>query len=520
MKQMNGLDRMFINVETNRLPMDMFGILTLDPSTAPDGHDFARFRTEMAARLPKIPVFTRRAVSAPFGAGHEHWIVDRNFTIDRHLKHLGVPAPYDLSALCDLAVSLVDEPLDRSRPLWQMYYVDGLADGSAAILLRLHHAAIDGVGGTEMLAELFDTAPLPMNPDLSAFKVNGERVPSQGEMLLRSVPGQLLTPVKLAQRSVPIAIPLLKGLVSRASSAGRSAPKPEVDEPSPPETKSPTGPSPAASRNLLNRLTSSPKRSLAVASLSMSEVKRAKDRFGVTLNDVVLSITSAAVADYLRDRDELPAEPLRVAGPVNIRDEAAESASGNHFAFMVVPIPDIADPVERIRTVSALTAKRKPAPASSKATTRTGRKPTGTVSQVMGLIDALPTGAWLALGQLVNSPAVEAVPPIANFVVSNIPGPREKLYIAGAEITHMYGRTMVGAGIGLFIHCLSYGDSLDFGFTALADLIPDPETIVEGMHRHLSELLNAPTQDSAEPSNLAVLRKTTSAVEKRNRVKR
>ncbi|GAB4677801.1 hypothetical protein K7Z75_11920 [Mycobacterium avium subsp. hominissuis] len=156
-----------------------------------------------------------------------------------------------------------------------MYYVDGLADGSAAILLRLHHAAIDGVGGTEMLSELFDTTPLPMDPDLTAYKVKGERVPSQAEMLLRSVPDQMLTPVKLAQRSVPIAIPLLKGLVSRASSAARTAAKADVDETSPPEKKSPTGPSPAASRNLLNRLTSSPKRSLAVASLSMSEVKRA-----------------------------------------------------------------------------------------------------------------------------------------------------------------------------------------------------------------------------------------------------
>jgi diacylglycerol O-acyltransferase len=497
MKQMNGLDRMFINVETDRLPMDMFGILTLDPSTAPDGHDFARFRAEMAARLPKIPVFTRRAVSAPYGAGHEHWIVDPKFTIDRHLKHLGAPAPYDLAALCELAVSLADEPMDRSRPLWQMYYVDGLADGSAAILLRLHHAAIDGVGGTEMLGELFDTAPLPMNPDLAAYEFTGERVPSQVEMLIRSVPDQVLAPIKLVQRSLPIAIPLVKGLVSRVSSAGRSAPQPDTAEPCDPQQSSPAQTSSAASRNLLNRLTPSPKRSLAVASLSMADVKRAKDQFGVTLNDVVLSITSSAVADYLRDRDELPAQPLRIAGPVNIRDDASEAASGNHFAFMMVSVPDIADPVERIRTVSALTKKSKPAKADSGATTtRTNRKATGTVSHVMELIDVLPSGAWLALGQLVNSPAVEAVPPIANFVVSNIPGPKDKLYIAGAEITHMYGRTMVGAGIGLFIHCLSYGDSLDFGFTALADLIPDPNTIVEGVHRHLSELLNAPAQDS------------------------
>jgi diacylglycerol O-acyltransferase / wax synthase len=510
MKQMNGLDRMFINVETDRLPMDMFGILMLDPSTAPDGHDFARFRAEMAARLPKIPVFTRRAVSAPFGAGHEHWIVDPKFNIDRHLKHLGAPAPFNLAALCDLAVSLVDEPMDRSRPLWQMYYVDGLSDGSAAILLRLHHAAIDGVGGTEMLSELFDTAPLPLDPDLTAREFAGERVPSQVEMLIRSVPEQVLAPIRLVQRSVPVAVPLVKGLVSRVSSAGRSAPKLDREEPSSTERISPQRTPPTNSRLLLNRLAASPKRSLAVASLSMAEVERAKDRFGVTLNDVVLSITSAAVADYLRDREELPAEPLRIAGPVNVRDDAAEAASGNHFAFMMVSIPDIADPVERIRAVSALTAKSKPARGSSGPTTaRTSRKPSGTVSQVMGLIDVLPSSAWLALGQLVNSPAVEAVPPIANFVVSNIPGPKDKLYIAGAEITHMYGRTMVGAGIGLFIHCLSYGGSLDFGFTALADLIPDLDTIVDGVHRHLSELLKAPAPDAIPPKEASVRRRTT-----------
>jgi hypothetical protein len=232
----------------------------------------------------------------------------------------------------------------------------------------------------------------------------------------------------------------------------------------------------------------------------MADMVAAKDRYGVTLNDVELSVTSAAVGDYLRHRDELPGEALRIAGPVKVRDDAAEAASGNHFAFMMVAIPDIADPVERLREVSRLTKKSKPSRPRTKdastsrtsRTSRTARKPSGTVGQVMGLIDVLPSGAWQLLGQLVNSSAVEAVPPIANFVVSNIPGPKDKLYIAGAEITHMYGRTMVGAGVGLFIHCLSYGDTLDFGFTALADLVPDPDTMVQNMHRHLAALLDAP----------------------------
>jgi diacylglycerol O-acyltransferase len=488
---MNGLDRMFLNVESDRLLMDMFGILLLDPSTAPDGHDFQRVRTELSARIPGIPLFTRRPVAAPFSAGHEHWVVDPDFAIDRHLKHIGVPAPYDVSALCELALTLGDERLDRSRPLWQMYYVDGLADGPAAVLIRLHHAAIDGVGGAEMLAELFDSGPLRAGSALKPYPVEGERVPSQAEMLLRSVPDQIMTPVRLIHRALPIVLPLAGGLVSRLGKLTQPAQARGQNSDATPPTSTP--------RSLFNRVTQNPKRSLAVASLPIAELRRVKDHYGVTLNDVVLAVTSAGVADYLRARDELPDEPLRVAGPVNIRDESAEAGSGNHFAFMMVAIPnETADPVERLKAISRMTKKGKPARSPAHAATTT-RKPTGAgLGQVMRLVDALPGGAWAGVREFVNSPAVGAISTVANYVVSNIPGPKEKLYLAGAEITHLYGRTMVGAGIGLFIHCLSYDDTLDFGFTALAELVPDPERLVEGMQHHLTLLTAAIAGEDGE----------------------
>ncbi|MET0317324.1 MAG: wax ester/triacylglycerol synthase domain-containing protein, partial [Rhodococcus fascians] len=316
---MNGLDRMFLNVESDRLPMDMFGILMLDPSTAPDGHDYQRFRAEIAARFPRIPVFTRRPVTAPFAAGHEHWIVDPEFSIDRHLKHIGAPAPYDLSALCQLAMSLGNEPMKRDRPLWEIYYVDGLADGSAAVLMRLHHAVIDGVGGAELLQNMFDSEPLAADPTLVRSVVDGERLPSQAEMLVRAIPDGVITPIKLAQRAFPVVLPLVTGLVSRITKTGSPPP--------PRDTSATSKQSSATARSLFNRPTGSGRRSLAVASVSMADMKAVKERFGVTLNDVVLSITGAAIADYLRDRGESPDFPLKVAGPVNIRDESAESGS-------------------------------------------------------------------------------------------------------------------------------------------------------------------------------------------------
>ena len=483
MQQMSGLDRMFINIESDRLPMDMVVILLLDPSTAPDDHNYDRVRAEVAARVTRIPVFTRRLVMAPFGAGHEHWVVDPDFSIDRHLNHIGAPAPYDLSALRELAVDLADEPLSRDRPLWQMYYVDGLADGSAALLVRLHHAAIDAVGGIEILAEFCDSEPLPADPALTLGTVDGERVPAPAEMLLRSLPDQVTAPIRFAYRALPLTFPLARGLLTRLAKTASRAPAPTDDPPQP---------AGGVPRSLLNRYTANSRRSLALTSIPMADITKAKDCFGVTLNDVVLSITSAAVADYLRDRDELPDEPLRVLGPVNIRDE--DSGSGNHIAAMMVAIPsDIADPVHRLETVSALTEKSKPERTAKDDTAQ--RKPTGTMpGHIMRLIDALPGGLWLAVGHLANmSTVIGALPTVTNYAVTNIPGPREKLYVAGAEVTHLYGRGMVGAGVGLLVHCVSYGGNLDFGFTALADLVPDPDTIADSVQRHFAALLQAAT---------------------------
>jgi hypothetical protein len=187
---------------------------------------------------------------------------------------------------------------------------------------------------------------------------------------------------------------------------------------------------------------------------------------------------------------------------VNIRDESATAGSGNHFAFMMVAIPtEITDPVERLKTVAALTHRAKPARAA-KTDATAARKPTSSgLGNIMRLIDTVPGGVWTAVRELVNSPAIGAIPPVTNYIMSNIPGPKNKLYLAGAQVTHLYGRTMVGGGVGLFIHCISYGDDLDFGFTALAELVPDPNTIADGMLDHVRRLLDAVENNPASPKS-------------------
>lgn len=480
MRRMNGLDRMFLFVESERIPMDLIGMFILDPSTAPDGaHDFQRVRAELAARVTRVPLFTSRPIYAPFAAGHESWLTVGELDIDHHLKHVGVPAPRDFGALCELVSTLVNKPLDRDRPLWHAYYVDGFGDGSAALLLRLHHASIDGVGGMQIMAELFDTEPLPAGSIPAAKTILGERVPLPAELLVRSMPDQLLNGLRLVQHGFPLAVPVIRGLMSRL------LPSAEKRQP-PPEYQPEDGATP---RSLFNRPTKTGKRAVSATSVSMTDVRTITARFCVTVNDVVLSVTNAAVVDYLRARDELPDEPLRVTGPVNIREESATAADGNHFTFMLTAIPDIADPVERLKTVAARTAKARPE-RTARAGDPTVRKPTGAVLEnVMGVLDSLPGATWFALRDLVTSSLFNAVPPVVNYIVSNIPGPKGQLYLAGAEITHIHGRTMVGGGVGLFVFCVSHADTLDFGITTLAELVPDPAQIAEGISHHFAILL-------------------------------
>lgn len=486
MKQMNGLDRMFLAVESDRLPMDLIGIFILDPSTAPDGsHDFERVRAELAARLTRVPLFTNRPLEAPLGRGPELWMT-QEFDIDYHLKHVGVPAPRDFNALCRLASSLVNRPMDRDRPLWQAYYVDGFADGSAALLLRLHHASIDGVGGMQMLEALFDREPLPLDPGLHAQPVAAERVPLPAELFIRSVPDQIVNVVKAVQHGVPLAIPLVRGVLSRALGS----------KPDKPATPKPPGPA----RSLFNRPTRTTNRAVAGTSLPLADVRAVKDHFGVTLNDVVVAVTHAAVVDYLSARDELPDEPLRIVSPVNIRDESATADDGNHFSFMALSLPsEVGDPVEWLKTVAAATTKARPKRTAT-STDPTVRKPTGSVlSNVMALVDTLPGAAWFGVRELVRASVLDRVPPIVNYVVSNIPGPKHKLYLAGAEITDVYGRTMVGAGVGLFVYCISYADKLDVGMTTLAELVPDPSAIADGISHHFAALLAASRKAKRAP---------------------
>lgn len=199
MEPLSGIDRAYLGLETSDVPADFLNIIVLDPSTAPDRHDFERFRAEAAARVPTVTTLTRRLVSAPLAAAPEQWVTDPDFDIDRHLHRVACPAPGDLDALRELALDLCSGVLDRDRPLWAMWYVEGLADGGAALLFKMHHAAVDGMGALEAFAALFDTEPRPIDPDLAPVPVHGQRVASGPELMIRTLPDQAAAPLRVAR---------------------------------------------------------------------------------------------------------------------------------------------------------------------------------------------------------------------------------------------------------------------------------------------------------------------------------
>jgi WS/DGAT/MGAT family acyltransferase len=232
---------------------------------------------------------------------------------------------------------------------------------------------------------------------------------------------------------------------------------------------------------LLNRGVTNPDKSLALLSLPLDEVKAVKDAFAVTVNDVVLSLIAGGLRAYLQERGELPDEPLMAGCPVNVRPPDDHSLAGNYFGFMFAHLPThIAEPVERLHAVHEATMVGK----------RVAEARAKLVNPTEALVAIPPSNVWALFGRLLARPAAgDRLPVLMNMVISNMMGPPIPLYLAGARIEHLYGRTMNFSGVGMFIHCISYAGSLDLGITSLRELVPDPERIADGLRSELSTLL-------------------------------
>jgi diacylglycerol O-acyltransferase len=490
MRQLTALDVQFLNAESTTTTGHVGGLSILDPSTAPGAKlTLDDLRELIGSRLHLAKPLRRRLLPVPLGLDHPYWIDDPEFDLEYHVREIALPAPGDEGQLAEQIARLTGRPLDRRRPLWEAYLIHGLQDGNVAVYTKVHHSAIDGVSGAELIGVLMDTSaePPPRNPPKTPQK---EPVPTPIALALNGTRKLALHPVKAALQ-VPKLLQHLDevpglgrypgfGLLAKAGSvlnrvtrqgSGRhEADRPRLVAPDTPFN----GPI-------------SPHRRFAYGSLPLDEVKHVKNVFGVTVNDVVMAMCASALRRWLVDHDALPDQPLVTLVPLSVRTPEQAKDAGNQVSVMLAPLPThLADPAARLAEVtSAMVAAKQryqPLPASWLVDF------SGMLPAALGGLAARATMRFLG-----------ATAPVVNLVVSNVPGSQSPLYLAGARLLANYPVSAItDASGGLNITVMSYDGRLDFGFVACRELIPDVRDLIDHLHDALAELTKLAAEHTRE----------------------
>jgi diacylglycerol O-acyltransferase len=470
-QQLTGLDAAFLAMETRTVFGHVGSVSVVDPSTAPEPLTLERFTRVVESRLPLVPLLRRRLVDVPLGLDQPYWIEDPDFDIEFHVRELALPAPGSDRQLAEQAARLHARPLDRSRPLWEIYLIFGLRGGRAAIYSKVHHAAIDGVSGNDILAALLDLSPegreLPEPPPRRA-----ERQPAAAELLARSAVSLTRHPLRAARLSVGLLrsapalvasparprLPLVDRLLGRDGEAVLSRPGLR------------------APRTPFNRSITQHRR-WGFASLPLPDVKGVKNALGVTVNDVVVALCAGALRRWLIDHDALPDGPLIAAVPVSVRTQEQEGTHGNRVSMMLTVLPtQLPEARDRLAAVHE---------AMHAAKEQHGALPADLLADVTQF--AMPALAGQAARMAARLRLVERASPF-NLIVSNVPGPNVPLYYAGAELLAYYPLSAIVDGQGLNITAMSYRDTLFFGVIACRELVPDVDMLTAYLTEELQVL--------------------------------
>jgi diacylglycerol O-acyltransferase / wax synthase len=485
MRQLTSLDAQFLAVESSRTYGHVGGLAIYDPSTTPRGEltvpDLCRLVSE---RLHLLPPFTWRLVSVPLGLAHPYWIEDPDFDLDFHIRESAVPPPGTDRQLAETVARIFARPLDRNRPLWELYLIHGLPEGRVALLTKIHHSVVDGVSGNEILTVLLDPSPegREIAPPLEERAT--ESPPGELSMLGRGLLSLPLQPLK-ALRSAPSALPHLPMLPGASALPGGPTLARGLTrvrrrlgvEPHDPEILEATGARPP--KTCFNGPISGHRR-FSFGQMSLDRVKAIKNETGTTVNDVVVSLCAGALREWLNERSELPSKPLVALVPVSVRTEDEQGTFGNKVAGMIVPIPtNQADPRRRLkRTHEYLRGAKE----------RHRATPASLLTDATSFIP--PAVASLAARTTIELLGRTGRPPV-NVVISNVPGPRNPLFIAGAKLEANYPVSVVIDGVGLNITVMSYLDHLDFGIVSDRDQIDDVWPLLDRLRDALDELESA-----------------------------
>ncbi len=464
LQRLSGLDASFLYLETSTQPLHVCSVLELDASTIPGGYSFERLRDELAVRVKAIPTFRERLANSFLNLDHPVWVEDDEFDVDRHVHRVGLPAPGGRVELAEICGHLASLPLDRRHPLWEMWAIEGLdgtdarKGGRLAVLTKIHHAAVDGVTGANLMSQLCSIEPdaAPPEPVDASRGTNPLRIAIGGL-------GRFATrPITLATNVLPATVTTVVDTVKRVAGGAASMASPFAAPPTP------FNASITAHRNV------------AFVQLDLEDIKTVKNHFGAKVNDVVMALVSGVLRTYLLERDELPEASLVAMVPVSVHDRSDRPGRNQVSGMFSSLQTQIADPAERLAAIAAANS------AAKEHSSAIGATLLQDWSQFAG-----PAVFGIAMRVYARSRLTER--PVHNLVVSNVPGPQIPLYFLGAQVQAMYPLGPIFHGAGLNITVMSLDGRLNVGLISCPELVPDLWDMADGFVTGMGELLAAAT---------------------------
>jgi len=467
MEQLSGLDASFLYLETPTLHMHVEMVAVFDPSTVPGGYSFAKMQSQIASRTHQAPVFRRLLVEVPFRLGHPVWVDDPAFDIGYHVRRTAVPSPGGLHELAELAGDIASRQLDRSKPLWEIWIVEGLEGGRIAVIAKMHHSTVDGMSGAALLSVLFDLEVDP-GPEAEPEEPDGPvRIPSSAELISEAMAARFFRPFELTRDVLRTGQRLLDVRRVRHEPQHR-APQSKAALPL------------SAPRTSFNG-TLTRRRQVALTAIGLDDVKRLKNATATTVNDVVLATCTGALRQFLLDGDELPDKPLVAVVPVSVQPDHDAPHGSNKVSSMFVQLPaHLHDPLERLVAIREGTKGAKEE-----------HNALGADMLVNWAEHATPNTFAAAARLYSRMRLADRHRPIANLIVSNVPGPGFPLYLAGAEMVAGFPLGPVMDGLGVNITIMSYRGTLYWGIISCPETMPKVWRLAAEIPLALDELLAA-----------------------------
>ncbi len=477
MNHLSGIDAAFLYIETPEMPMHVGSLNVLDLPHNFEGDFWEELKAHVASRMHLAPLFTRKLALMPFELANPVWVEDDDIDLDYHVRRVTLPRPGTRLQLEAYVGRLHSSLLDRSRPLWEFYVIEGMASGQVAFYSKAHHAAMDGAAGAVLANAILDVTALPR-----VVKAPVQRRASQGYQLgvaelagaaLKNAAVQYIKLAKLLPTALKTVASIAMPPKGEDGQRGRRWPKGLG-----------LGPKTAFNVSITNQ------RVFAGQSLPLADAKRIAKQLDVTLNDVVMALCSAALRRYLEEREGVPTKALVAGIPVSLREAGNSEMNNQAMAMLVSLATHEADPLKRLHAIHASAVAAKQFTGRIKAAVPMDFPSFGTPWLMTGLVSLIG-----------RSKLATALPPVSNVVISNVPGPQTPLYLAGARMVSNYPVSIPAHGMALNITVQSYNGSLDFGLTACRRAVPDVRDIADYLVDALAELkalVPAPATHAAE----------------------